>query len=207
MTAIPATARYPSERQADIVLRDGATVHVRPLRAEDEPAMRPFLESVSPDSIWFRFFGTVKLDWAARWSVNVDYTDRFGLVVETGDPPSIIAHAAYVRIDYNRAEVAVLVADTWQGCGISTIVLAHLAEVAEQPGFATLFAQVLPNNYRMIQMFRESGFPVKLRSTPDTLEVELPASLSAEAVERFEERERIGAVAAVRTFLEPRSVA
>jgi acetate---CoA ligase (ADP-forming) len=207
MTAIPATARYPSERQADIVLRDGATVHVRPIRADDEPAMRSFLESVSPDSIWFRFFGTVKLDWAARWSVNVDYADRFGLVVETGDPPSIIAHAAYVRIDYNRAEVAFLVADAWQGCGISTILLAHLAEVAEQHGFATLFAQVLPNNYRMIEVFRESGFPVKLRSTPDALEVELPASLSAEAVERFDERERIGAVAAARTFLEPRSVA
>jgi len=182
-------------------------VHVRPVRTDDEPAMRRFLESVSPDSIWFRFFGTVKLDWAAKWSVNVDYTDRFGLVVETGDPHAIIAHAAYVRIDYNRAEVAFLVADAWQGHGISTILLAHLAEVAEQHGFSTLFAQVLPNNYRMIQVFRESGFPVKLRSTPDALEVELPASLSAEAVERFEERERIGAVAAVRSFLEPASVA
>jgi len=169
--------------------------------------MRSFLDSVSPDSIWFRFFGTVNLDWAAKWSVNVDYADRFGLVVESGSPRAIIAHAAYVRIDYNRAEVAFLVADAWQGRGISTILLAHLAEVAEQHGFATLFAQVLPNNYRMIQVFRDSGFPVKLQSTPDALEVEVPASLSAEAVERFEERERIGAVAAVRSFLEPTSVA
>jgi len=207
MSPIPAAARYPSERQADIVLRDGATVHVRPIRADDGAAMRSFLETVSPDSIWFRFFGTVNLDWATKWSVNVDYADRFGLVVESGNPRAIIAHAAYVRIDYNRAEVAFLVADAWQGRGISTILLAHLAEVAEQHGFTTLFAQVLPNNYRMIEVFRESGFPVKVRSTPDALEVELPASLSAEAVERFEERERIGAVAAVRSFLEPGSVA
>ena len=207
MSAIAALARYPSERQADIVLRDGATVHVRPVRADDRPAMRSFLESVSPDSIWFRFFGTVNLDWAAKWSVNVDYADRFGLVVESGNPRAIIAHGAYVRIDYNRAEVAFLVADAWQGRGISTILLAHLAEVAEQHGLSTLFAQVLPNNYRMIQVFRESGFPVKIRSTPDVLEVELPASLSAEGVARFEERERIGAVAAVKSFLEPSSVA
>ena len=207
MSALPAAARYPTERQADIVLRDGATVHVRPVRADDGPAMRSFLESVSPDSIWFRFFGTVNLDWAAKWSVNVDYADRFGLVVESGSPRAIVAHATYVRIDYNRAEVAFLVADAWQGRGISTILLAHLAEVAEQHGFSTLFAQVLPNNYRMIQVFRESGFPVTVRSTPDALEVELPTSLSAEAVERFEERERIGAVAAVRSFFEPTSVA
>ncbi len=207
MSAIPATARYPSERQADVVLRDGATVHVRPVRADDGPAMRAFLESISPDSIWFRFFGTPSLDWATTWAVNVDYADRFGLVVESGNPRAIIAHAAYVRIDDERAEVAFLVADAWQGRGISTILLAHLAEVAEQHEISTFFAQVLPHNRRMIEVFRESGFPVKLRSSPDALEVELPTSLSDAAVERFEERERIGAVAAVRSFLEPCSVA
>ncbi|MBV9001850.1 MAG: GNAT family N-acetyltransferase, partial [Solirubrobacterales bacterium] len=207
MSALPAAARYPVEREADIVLRDGATVHVRPVRADDGEAMRAFLDSVSADSISLRFFGTPNLNWATEWSVDVDYSDRFGLVVETGDPSVIVAHAAYVRIDRERAEVAFLVADAWQRHGISTILLAHLAEVAEQHGFSTLFAQVLPNNHRMITVFRESGFPVRLRSTPDALEVEVPTSLSSAAVERFDERERIGAVAAVRSFLEPSSVA
>ena len=207
MSAIAATARYPFEREADVVLRDGATVHVRPVRAEDGSAMRVFFESVSSDSIWFRFFGTVNLDWVTKWSVNVDYADRFGLVVESGSPRAIVAHAVYVRIDSARAEVAFLVADAWQGRGISTILLAHLAEVAERHEISTFFAQVLPHNHRMIDVFRESGFPVELRSAVDTVEVELPTSLSAAAVERFEERERIGAVAAVRSFFEPRSVA
>ena len=207
MSVTAAAASYPSEREADVVLRDGATVHVRPVRADDGPAMRAFLDSISPDSIWFRFFGTPNLDWATKASVNVDYADRFGLVVESGSPRVIIAHATYVRIDYGRAEVAFLVADAWQGRGISTILLAHLAEVAEAHGFTTFIAQVLPNNHRMIKVFRESGFPVQLRSSPDALEVEMPTSLSAAAIERFEERERIGAIAAVKSFLEPKSVA
>ena len=59
----------------------------------------PSSSRISPDSIWFRFFGTPSLDWATTWSVNVDYADRFGLVVESGNPRAIIAHAAYVRID------------------------------------------------------------------------------------------------------------
>ncbi|HUA47557.1 MAG TPA: GNAT family N-acetyltransferase [Solirubrobacteraceae bacterium] len=207
MSTIAAAARYPFEREADIVLRDGATVHVRPVRGDDDVAVRAFLESVSPDSIWFRFFGAPNLDWATSWSVDVDYADRFGLVVESGNPRTIIAHAAYVRINAERAEVAFLVADEWQGRGISTILLAHLAEVAEQHGISTFVADVLPSNHRMIDVFRESGFPVTVRSAPDSLEIELPTSLSAAALERFEERERIGAVAAVRSFLEPQSVA
>jgi acetate---CoA ligase (ADP-forming) len=198
---------YPWEREADVVLRDGTTVHVRPVRADDGPAIHEFLEGLSIESIGYRFFGAVNLDWATSWTVNVDYSDRFGLVAEGGRPYGVVAHAAYVRIDASRAEVAFLVADAWQGRGISTILLAHLAEVAERHGISTFVAEVLPHNHRMIDVFRRSGFPVELHSTPDALEIELPTSLSSAAIERFEERERIAAVAAVRSFLEPSSVA
>ena len=198
---------YPSEREADVVLRDGTTVHVRPVRADDGPAVHKFLEALSAESIGLRFFGTPNLDWATSWSVDVDYADRFALVAEGGNPHAILAHAAYARIDANRAEVAFMVADQWQGRGISTILLAHLAETAQQHGISTFIAEVLPQNHRMIDVFRESGFPAELRSFPDYLEVELPTSLSPDALARFEERERIGAVAAARSFLEPSSVA
>ena len=182
-------------------------MHVRPIRTDDGPAIHEFLEGLSIRSIGYRFFGAVNLDWATSWTVDVDYSDRFGLVAEGGRPYGIVAHAAYVRIDATRAEVAFLVADAWQGRGISTILLAHLAQVAERHGISTFVAEVLPHNHRMIDVFRQSGFPVELHSTPDALEIELPTSLSPGAVARFDERERIGAVAAVRSFLEPSSVA
>ena len=78
--------KYPSEREADIALRDGSTAHVRPVRASDRPAIRAFLDALSPDSIAFRFFGMPNLEWVTSWSVDVDYSDRFALVAETGDP-------------------------------------------------------------------------------------------------------------------------
>ena len=199
--------RYPSEREAHVALRDGSTVHVRPVRSEDREAIRAFLETVSRESIAFRFFGLPQPEWIVNWSLDVDYVDRFALVAETGDPPAIVAHAAYIRESPDRAEVAFLVADAWQSRGISTILLAHLAALAEHQGIATLTAEVLPANHRMVQVFRESGFPVDLRATADAISLELPTSLSPAGLARFEERERLAAVAALRSFLEPRSVA
>ncbi len=189
------------------MLRDGSTVHVRPVRAADKPALRTFLEALSPQSLGFRFFGVPDLDWVTAWSVDVDYADRFALIAETGTPRKVIAHAAYIRIDDERAEAAFMVADAWQGQGISTILLAHLACVAEQHGITMLTAQVLPINRQMIDVFWASGFPVDLRSTCEAIEIELPTSFSPEARARFEERDRTSAIAAVRRFLAPRSVA
>ncbi|MGN6170696.1 MAG: bifunctional acetate--CoA ligase family protein/GNAT family N-acetyltransferase, partial [Solirubrobacteraceae bacterium] len=203
----PVAAVYPRDREVEIVLRDGSTVHVRPVRRGDKPAIRAFLAGVSEESIGFRFFGLPSLDWVADWAVDVDYADRFALVAESGTPRQIVAHSAYVRSDRRSAEVAFLVADHWQGKGISTVMLAQLAEVAAGQGISTFTAEVLPHNHRMIEVFRQSGFPVQMHSSPDAIAVELPTSLSAEALTRFEERERYAAVAAVRTVLQPRSIA
>jgi hypothetical protein len=39
-------------------------------------------------------------------------------------------------------------------------------------------AEVLPSNYRMIQVFRDSGFDVRVRSAPGLLLVEFPTMLT-----------------------------
>lgn len=165
------------------------------------------MHGISLESIGFRFFGAANLEWATNWSVTVDYADRYGLIAVSGSPPAVIAHAGYVRIDEHRAEVAFLVADAWQGRGISTIMLAHLTDYARREGFVTLVAEVMPANHRMIEVFRESGFQVEVHSTTDAIEIEFATSLAPEAVERFAERDRIAAVAAVRGVLEPKTVA
>jgi acetate---CoA ligase (ADP-forming) len=197
---------YPADREADVVLRDGSTVRVRPVRAGDDEEMHTFFTGVSEDAIWFRFFSMANLDWATEWALNVDYRDRFGLVVETGSPRRIIAHAAYVRLDHDRAEVAFLVSDAWQGHGIATILLAHLAEIAAAHDITTFVADVLPGNHKMISVFRESGFAVDVRRTPEAIRVEFPTSLSPAAAARFQDRDRMASVAAVTGVLEPRSV-
>jgi acetate---CoA ligase (ADP-forming) len=94
-----------------------------------------------------------------------------------------------------------------QGKGLGTILLGQLAEAADQAGVEVLGAEVLPQNHKMIQVFRDSGFPVRTHAVPGELLFEVPTSLTPEGLERFERREQTAAVAAMRAFLAPRSVA
>ncbi|MGH2789406.1 MAG: GNAT family N-acetyltransferase [Actinomycetota bacterium] len=203
-------ASYPAHREADVALRDGSTVHVRPVRPDDWDAMLAFFQGLSPESQYFRFFsGTKNFEPATVWATDVDYEGRFGLIATTGQSKRVVAHAAWQRLDDDptRAEVAFVNADDYQGRGLGTILLAHLAQAAEDSGVAIFEAEVLPENHRMIEVFRQSGFQVGMQLEPGVIKVEFPTSFSAAALERFERREQTAAVAAMRNFFNPRSVA
>ena len=66
---------------------------------------------------------------------------------------------------------------------------------------------MLPENHRMIEVFRESGFPVETSSAPGSIHVLFPTSFSLQAIERFEERERIARRPPWLAFSEPGSIA
>ena len=198
---------YPVDLEADVVLRDGSTIQLRPVRPEDETALLKFFEALSPRSRTFRFFsGATDLKRTAESMSNVDYVGRYGLVARRGGEDSLLGHGVYMATSKGVAEVAFAVADALQGLGLATLLLAHLAEVARGNGIATFCAEVLPENHNMVDVFRESGFPVEISSGPDAVRVELPTALSNCAVQRFEERDRFAAQAAVRHLLEPRSI-
>jgi acetate---CoA ligase (ADP-forming) len=199
---------YPAHREVDVTLRDGSTVRVRPVRGKDREGILAFYRGLSIESLAFRFFSAgSNLEALSDWAVAVDYVGSYGLVAVRGPQGRIVGHGSYTRTQRANAEVALAVADELQGQGLGTILIAHLAEAAATQGVALFQAEVMPDNHRMIEVFRESGFPVATSSVPGSIHVELPTAFSADARERFERREQIAAAAAVKTFLEPRSIA
>jgi acetate---CoA ligase (ADP-forming) len=204
----PSIPDYPVHRDVDIALRGGAAINLRPIRAEDEQALRTMLESLSPEARAFRFFSAgADLRLAARSSCEVDYTDSYGVVAIAGDGRTILAHGMYVRDEADCAEVAFTVAEALRGEGIATTMLAHLAEAARAAGINRFVAHVLPSNHRMLDVFRMSGFEATVHSEPDGIAITMPTELSEGAEERYDERAAQAAAAAVGRVLRPRSVA
>src|SRR6185295_7151760 len=99
----------------DVALRDGATVTVRALVSEDEPELCSFLDGLSVESRWLRFFSAgADLHQAATYMTALEPGQGRGLVAVAGEPERIVAHAGYVHESADRAEVAFEVADDWQ---------------------------------------------------------------------------------------------
>jgi acetyl coenzyme A synthetase (ADP forming)-like protein len=202
------TAAYPTHREATVVLRDGSTLAIRPVRADDATELGRFFADLSLESRVFRFFAAVvNANSSIQRMVNVDYTSSYGLVAVAGAPPQIVGHAMYVEIAPRKAEMALAVADAYQARGVGTILLGQLAEAAAAAGFDMFEAVVRPENHPMLHMLRESGFPVHARSEPGEVHAELPTKIGPEGIRQFEDRERLAAVAAATHLLAPVSVA
>ncbi len=202
-------ADYPAHRETDVVLRDGSTVHIRPARPTDREALEDYFIALTDESRRLRFWGqSVDIGEQARNAVEIDYADHLTLLAFAGrDSERVLGGAQYIRQGRAVAEIAMSVRDELQGKGLASILIAHLADAAREHGIDVFHADVLPENHRMIEVFRRTGFPVSMRAKPGVVEVEFPTELTAEAAEQYEERERIAAANAVRSFLEARSIA
>lgn len=194
--------------EAEVVLRDGTAVRVRTARPQDEDALVAFYRGLSEHSLVYRFFTRISNAALVHEVRRLLYNPRaVHLVATFGDPPRVVAHGLYALADSDRAEVAFAVADEFQGRGVGTLLLGQLAEVAARQGIRLFEASVLPTNHRMLEVFRESGFPVEVHAEPGQLRVTFPTELTEDALRRFERREQLAAQAALRPFFHPRGVA
>ena len=194
-----------SPRDIDVVLRDGSSVRIRAARPSDEAATLAFLNGLSDASRTLRFSeGSTDLVATAKGWADPDCTDCCVLAVLGGE---VVGQASYDCLAADRAKVGFTVADSFQGRGVGTLLLKRLAEAAEADGVAVFEADVVPDNHRMLEVFKESGFGITMKSEPGLVHVQFPTSITPDARARFEAREQIAAMNAVRGMLAPRSVA
>ncbi len=207
-TEVPIPHGYPAEWDADVVLSDGGTVRIRPIRPDDGARIVDFHGRQSPESIYFRYFTPHPrlADDEVDRLTHVDYVDRMAFVALRDDV--MVGVARYDRWPLrSEAEVAFFVDDAHRGRGMATLLLEYLAEAARRAGISAFTATVLPTNQRMVGVFRAAGFQVRSTFEEGVIEVHLDLQPTPAAEAAIEARAQRAEAEAVRRLLSPGSVA
>jgi acyl-CoA synthetase (NDP forming)/GNAT superfamily N-acetyltransferase len=198
---------YPAHWEADVVLRDGRTCHVRPITPDDADRLVAFHALLSPETIYFRFFAPYPelTERDIERFTTVDNDNRVALVATEDD--ELIAVARYDRLDSRDAEVAFVVRDDHQSRGLGAVLLEHLAAAAWERGVRRFVAEVLPNNRRMLATFREAGYAVSQRMEDGVFHVRFDLEPTEQVLTVRAAREHRSEARSVERLLNPHGVA
>ncbi|MBI4605376.1 MAG: GNAT family N-acetyltransferase [Planctomycetes bacterium] len=204
---------------SDAVLRDGGSIHLRAIRPDDKRLLDRFVEEMSPESKYFRFFRSKRRLTQAELErfTELDFVREAALVatLRHGAEEEIVGVGRYAagagvgagEARPHRAEFAFAVADRHQGRGIGTLLLERLVPIARANGIQEFEADVLGENNRMLEMLSRSGFVVRRAFEGGVFHVSFPTKETEELLAASHKRERHAAAMSLVPILEPRSVA
>jgi GNAT superfamily N-acetyltransferase len=169
--APPGTARpLPGDAadSASLTLRDGRAVQLRVAGPGERQALADFFKRLSPESRWRRFFTPAlpRPELIARLCDGSAPRSGLTLVAtrKQDGESRIVGTGSYLAKGGRTAEVALAVADAFQGKGLGTLLLQRLARLAIQQGFTHFWAVTQAENQPMLEVFRASGFPMTERA-------------------------------------------
>ena len=154
------------DRRRVVVLADGTEAGLRPILPTDEQGIKELMYSLSQDTLYQRFMNRYQQFGAKQLLdfIYVDHRQNVALVLTIPEArgEEIIAVARYFLDEAsNRAEVAFLVRDDWQGRGIGKLLLEALVVISKRSGLRGFTALVLRDNRKMQAVFNHSGLTVK----------------------------------------------
>jgi acyl-CoA hydrolase/RimJ/RimL family protein N-acetyltransferase len=160
------TGIFPEEFVTSLMTSDGVRLKVRPIKPTDEEMLSDMFYDLSDQTIINRFFSMLKSMPHRRLQefCCVDYEGEMSLVVLEGKSPSlkVVGVGSYhLNPATQRAEIAFLVADAWQGKGIGTFLMRELVKIAKINKIKGFTAEVMRDNVAMIALMHKSGVPPK----------------------------------------------
>lgn len=169
---------YPFRYEKDVTLPSGTTIHIRPIRGEDEPALSRFFTSLSEETTYYRFGQrqpNMPHATLARFC-QVDYDRDLAFIAVAGrEREEIIADVRLNRFaDLESAEFSFVVSDQWQGMGVGRKLMEFCIALARDIGLKTLLIEIMTSNVKMIRFGYKHNF-VRLpgNNDDDMLEMQL----------------------------------
>ncbi|MCB5180874.1 bifunctional acetate--CoA ligase family protein/GNAT family N-acetyltransferase [Streptomyces antimicrobicus] len=196
-----------ARQEVHVLLADGSTVSVRPLRPDDRAAVAAFYTRMSPENLRLRFFTANRhsAEQSAERLCRPARPGRAAMIAEAGG--EAIGLVEYHRLPgTDHADLALAVADRWHHRGVGTVLLEHAASAARSDGITAFAADALSENRDVLKVFTDLGLSVTQHF--DGPEVHCLVRLDADEtyLSAVEARGRTADVASLRPLLRPRSV-
>ncbi|WP_422752741.1 GNAT family N-acetyltransferase [Micromonospora sp. WMMD708] len=197
------------DQPVDVLLSDGSTVALRPIRPQDAPEIVAMHGRFSERTRYLRYFSPYPRipERDLHRFVTVDHRDREAFVVLAGD--RIVAVGRYERLGPGapEAEVAFVVEDAYQGRGIGSVLLEHLADAARRAGIGHFVAEVLPTNGAMLRVFADFGYQVQRQFADGVVHLTFPIAPTEATLAVQRGREHRTEARSIARLLAPRGVA
>ncbi len=167
---------YPHELEETIELKDGSQCLFRPILPEDEPALKHFIDRVTKEDLYYRYFSEINEfshDDLANMT-QIDYDREMAFVAVRDGEEIIGVTRALSDPDNTDAEFAVLVRSDLKGLGLGRQLLMKMISYARAQGLARLTGITMPNNRGMVTLAQKLGFKVDVQIDEGIVNLTLP---------------------------------
>ncbi len=157
---------YPDQLEEHTRTSEGVDLFIRPIRPEDAPLLIGLFESLSPRSVYMRFFSPMKRLPPSMLALftQIDYDRQIALVAlsESKSNEQMLGVARIIKArNLKEAEFSVVVADRWHGKGIGAALMQRCLSSARCQGLEKITGVVLAENSQMLALGKKLGFSSK----------------------------------------------
>lgn len=170
---------YPHALEEHVALKNGESCLFRPILPEDEPLLRQFIEQVTKEDLYYRYFSEINEfthDDLANMT-QIDYDREMAIVAvrkHNGRDEIIGVTRAISDADNIDAEFSVLVRSDLKGLGLGRRLLEKMIIYTRQHGLQQLNGITMPGNQGMVTLARKLGFTVDVQLEDGIVTLSLP---------------------------------
>lgn len=176
-----AISPYPKELEQSVRLKGNRQILLRPILPEDEPNLKKFINSVTSEDLYARFFsniGNVNHETLAKLT-QIDYDREMAFIAieknkNTEEYNSILG---VVRVltepQHLTAEFAILVRSDLKGLGLGRVLMEKIITYSKQCKIQTISGITMPSNISMISLATKIGFHIDVKLQEGIVEMEM----------------------------------
>jgi len=159
--------------QERVVLDDGAILSLRAIQPSDKSALSAGFEQLSVESRRRRFFVAKSglSDNELQYFTEIDGVDHYAIVAiaptSMDRAPNVVGVVRIVRTDDDPAvaELAIVIADSWQSRGLGRRLLERIVAAAAERGIEKICATSLSGNEQIRSLFEQYDGRVEIGPT------------------------------------------